>query len=305
MRPVDVSRWTTAEGPLDLDAAAARIAADWPELAPVRARPMGEGWDSRIVEVNGAIVFRFPKRAEIGERLARERALLAGLHGTLPLAVPDVRYWGEPRGDFPFGFAGHPKLPGDAAVATTLSEAAEGAIAAELARFLAALHAVPPARARSLGAIERDVLAADPPALLELVRRLHPAIRPAVDAAVAARCERFLAAAPPAPRGTPACLVHGELTANNVLIAGQAVSGVIDWTDACLGDPAGDLAGLFHWGGERMLAAALAVYPGADAPLAARARFIGGCGGFIQLAVALDRGDAGQRGAALRALARL
>jgi aminoglycoside phosphotransferase (APT) family kinase protein len=309
MHGVDLSRWTAADGPLDLTAAAARIGAVWPELAPVRATSLGEGWDCRIVEVNDAYVFRFPKRSEIGARLARERVLLAGLAGTLPLPIPDVRFWAEPGGDFPFGLAGHVKIPGATAVGVALAADAERRVAEELARFMAALHAIPPERARQLGAVERDVLANDPPALLALVRRLYPGLRPALPAPVVERCLRFLSAAPPAPRQRPACLVHGELTANNVLVSdeGEAVTGIIDWTDACLGDPAGDLGGLFHWGGERMLAAALAVYPGAaaDPTLSERARFIGGCGGFIQLAVAVDRGDAGQRAAAERALSHL
>lgn len=42
-------------------------------------------------------------------------------------------------------------------------------------------------------------------------------------------------------------LVHGDFGSNNVLVADGTVAGVIDWSEAMLGDPQYDLANLLFW----------------------------------------------------------
>jgi aminoglycoside phosphotransferase (APT) family kinase protein len=44
------------------------------------------------------------------------------------------------------------------------------------------------------------------------------------------------------PADVPAALIHGDFTLDNVLVAGNAVSGVIDWSGGDWGDPRYDLA---------------------------------------------------------------
>src|SRR5487761_1708948 len=42
-------------------------------------------------------------------------------------------------------------------------------------------------------------------------------------------------------------LVHGDFGSNNLLTDGRTISGVIDWSEAMLGDPLYDVANLFFW----------------------------------------------------------
>ncbi|WP_124462265.1 phosphotransferase family protein [Variovorax sp. KBW07] len=42
-------------------------------------------------------------------------------------------------------------------------------------------------------------------------------------------------------------LVHGDFGANNVLTDGQAITGVIDWSEALFGDALYDVANIFFW----------------------------------------------------------
>jgi aminoglycoside phosphotransferase (APT) family kinase protein len=44
------------------------------------------------------------------------------------------------------------------------------------------------------------------------------------------------------PADVPATLIHGDFTLDNVLVAGNAISGVIDWSGGDWGDPRYDLA---------------------------------------------------------------
>ncbi len=77
-------------------------------------------------------------------------------------------------------------------------------------------------------------------------------------------------------------LVHNDLAAEHVLcdpVAGT-VTGVIDWSDIAIGDPAADFAGMFHWGGEELVARVRSHYDGdVDDALLVRARFMAACRG--------------------------
>jgi hygromycin-B 4-O-kinase len=43
------------------------------------------------------------------------------------------------------------------------------------------------------------------------------------------------------------CLVHGDFGSNNVLAAEGRISGVLDWSEALIGDPLYDVANIFFW----------------------------------------------------------
>lgn len=40
-------------------------------------------------------------------------------------------------------------------------------------------------------------------------------------------------------------LIHRDLTSDHILYSGDKITGVIDWGDSCIGDPAFDLTGFF------------------------------------------------------------
>lgn len=73
--------------------------------------------------------------------------------------------------------------------------------------------------------------------------------------------ERLEGPVPPAPTGAPR-LVHNDLLAEHILVDATGLAGVIDWTDAGMGDAATDFAGFVHWGGRRFAEAVLGHYRG-------------------------------------------
>jgi aminoglycoside phosphotransferase (APT) family kinase protein len=88
-------------------------------------------------------------------------------------------------------------------------------------------------------------------------------------------------------------LAHNDLAAEHILcdpIAGT-VTGVIDWSDIAIGDPAADFAGMFHWGGEALVARVLAHYDGTvDDTLVVRARFMAACRGVADVRFGVETG---------------
>jgi aminoglycoside phosphotransferase (APT) family kinase protein len=126
----------------------AAIAAVRPDLAGAPLRLHTRGWDSDAVEAGG-VIFKFPKHAEATQRLRREARLLALIGPRVPLRVPEMRLYEAPR-----VFSEHAMIPGEVLEThdyDRLSSAQQAALAAALAGFYAALHAIPVEEAVAAG----------------------------------------------------------------------------------------------------------------------------------------------------------
>lgn len=211
------------------------------------------GWDSRAFAVDDTWLEREPRRREVAERLLTESRLMPWLAPQLPLPVPVpevVRT--EPL------MVRHRLLPGDSRTQLT-----DGAGAA-LGRFFRCLHAVDVDAAVAVGVPDAR---SSHLALCRLLDRFRADVLPRVPPPLRdAGAELLGRLSRPAPT---TALVHGDVGPAHILLRGGVVSGVIDWTDAHIGDPAMDLAWLMHGSG-----AAEAVARGydADPDLLARAR---------------------------------
>lgn len=211
----------------------------FPELGAGGIQPFGSGWDNTAYLVDGAIVFRFPRKQSTVALLERETRVLPHLAGRLPLAVPDPRWVGQPTARFPWPFAGYPRLEGTTADRAELSEAERMEAAEPLGRFLAALHALPAERlAPARDEIGRTAFGRRRPQLEEWLGRL----RDRGHIGDPAPWLRLFAGGLPAPPPSPV-LVHGDLYVRHLLVDGaRRVSAVIDWGDVHAGDPAVDLS---------------------------------------------------------------
>ena len=262
-------------------------------LAPSALR-FARGQFNDVLLVGGELVFRFPRSPRAAEALEAETALLRALRGRLPLPVPDPAYVGTDPRTGRFGFVGYRLLPGEPLTAAALAAAGEealGRLAAQLAAFLRALHRVPaaelgPGLPVAAGREAWDGLYARFRA--ELFGRMRRDAR----AEVALRFEAFLAE--PAHFAYRPVLRHGDFGGGNILhdAAARAVTGVIDFGAAGLGDPAADLAALSGYG-EAFLERFFPAYPELAAPtVRERACFYRGTFALQQALWALETGDA-------------
>jgi aminoglycoside phosphotransferase (APT) family kinase protein len=198
-------------------------------------------------------VFRVPRRPEAAAVLRVERRLLALLAPRLPVPVPvpELSLHALPDGT-PYGL--YPRLPGEPATCDDCP-----ALAPDVAALLTALHAVEPADALVLGlaapgSVDLGVLADR--AAAEVVPLL-----PWGSVAALRRAFAVLREPPPVE-----VVVHGDLGEANLLVAGGRLAGVVDWSDAHVGDPAVDLSWFVQCLGPDGARAALAAYrPPCDA----------------------------------------
>lgn len=222
------------------------IAAAFPSLAVLSIRFLAEGWDSAAWEVNGDLVFRFPKRAEVATWLRREIALLPLLASMLPVPVPRFTYIAEPSAAFPYPFAGYRKLPGVPLAGAPAPIVQPERLAAQVGAFLTALHRFPVARVAACGVPDtspehwRGQYAAMLTALRPLFPRMTRAARERTEALFTTYLDNPLHV-----RFTPVPL-HRDLGGDHLLLAPRTgdLTAVIDWGDISIGDPAQDCCGL-------------------------------------------------------------
>lgn len=244
-----------------------------PDLADAGVRELGHGLDNAAFVV-GDLVVRVGGRPDV----VREARLLAvvGRHVSLP--VPQPRFVDEDR-----GVLAYPLVPGT----PLIGRAPPQGSAYLLGRFLRELHGVEHAAVVDLVPTEEPTPGewlqdlAGPPGLLDLLR----------------------AAVPPPARNR--VLAHADLGAEHLLERRGELTGVIDWSDAALTDPALDFARLYRDFGPRFLDDTLRAYGDVhDADqMRARIQFFARCAALEDLAYGRDHGRPEYAHAAERSLA--
>jgi aminoglycoside phosphotransferase (APT) family kinase protein len=242
--------------------------------------------------VNGAYVFRFPRRAIAVPLIRIEVAALPCIAPMLPAPIPVPSFAGSPSARYPWPFAGYPLLRGTALDTKRPTARERAQFAPTLGAFLRALHGP-----RSLAAAA-SVLGGDVIGRLDHAKRLPQArvrFAGAAAAGVLADGDVFVAAMEriaPGDGPRPAVVVHGDLYARHLLVddAG-ALAGVIDWGDVHLGDPALDLAAAQLVLPPALHDAFLAAYGPVDAVTWDRATYRAIHHAALELAYGIERND--------------
>ncbi|MET9899077.1 phosphotransferase [Streptomyces sp. NPDC006446] len=253
--------------------------------------PLGEGLDNLAYEVNGELIVRFSKEPDLARRAAlvgHEARVLAAVADISPLPVPEPAFTVAEQGCLAYH-----KLSGEPLLDMPRHQrSAHGtSIAATLGELLTALHAVPIQRLA-------DLVDADHQPLTEWRHEAtanYATVAGRVPEAHRRPVEAFLDAAPPHDGCTPT-FSHNDLGIEHVLIdpVTWTVTGIIDWSDAAVVDPAYDF-GLIHRDlGPAATRAAIRTYRTDANDLAAlgeRALFYARCSVFEDLAHGIETGQ--------------
>jgi aminoglycoside phosphotransferase (APT) family kinase protein len=211
------------------------LAEQFPNLDANSARLHGEGWDNSVWVVEERWAFRFPHRAVAVPGVERELVVLPLLAPLLPTPIPSPAFVGRPSDRFAWPFFGAPLLPGLEPAEIALTDADRAEVAAQLGRFLRALHDVELAVDLPVDPIRR----ADMP--FRVTRTRERLAELSVLWEPPPRVAGILAAAEALPPSTEFVVTHGDLHLRHLLVHRGALSGVIDWGDVCRSDPAIDL----------------------------------------------------------------
>lgn len=254
--------------------------------------PIGSGQNSIAYELDGKIL-RLPRHAGAERDLVREAAALRALRPRLPVPVPDLELHSI-DGQL---VSLHPKIIGEPlADLSGLTERAQGALAADLAAFLGALHSIPIAH---LEVQPAEALSSEWGRLLsQCEATAFPLLPPKVATGLRKSFSDFLTTCDDLPR----CIIHGDFGSGNILVEHGRLSGVIDFSGCGPGDPAYDFASLAAGFGDRFVDRVLDPFP-LDKAAKDRIRFYRMTFPLLDILYGVENGDPGTLRAGVGALA--
>jgi aminoglycoside 2''-phosphotransferase len=250
-----------------------------------------QGQYSDVLVINDEIIFRFPRFPDGIESILREVHILSRIRGRVTLPIPDPIYTSQDTCMVGKVFMGYRMLPGEPLWRETfqsLVDETQGRLAVQLANFLRELHSIP------VGQLGTDLPIQDGPEewanfYAEIRQHLFPLMRPDACEWVKKHFETYLNTT--SLHTYQPVLRHGDFGTSNILYdqAAQAISGVIDFGGAGLGDPALDIAAISCFG-ESLLARFSCVYLEIDS-LLERARFYMGTFALQEALHGFKKGD--------------
>jgi aminoglycoside phosphotransferase (APT) family kinase protein len=238
-----VPQWTP-DIEIDAALAASLVANQFPELARSTVQPFGFGWDNAAFLIDNQIVFRFPRRKIAANLIEREIALLPHVAKQLPLAISAPQFIGTKTAEYPWVFAGYKLIVGSTLCSVALSDSSRGDLAEPIAKFLKMLHGMETAQLVARGLPPDDIGRLDHAKRFRIARERISELTACGQLATGDSLTTWLEAHPTvALEDEKRRLVHGDLYARHILINGSGrPTGVIDWGDVHLGDPALDIA---------------------------------------------------------------
>ncbi|MEX3619905.1 phosphotransferase [Paenibacillus glucanolyticus] len=213
----------------------------FPRLASLPIREIGNGWDNTVYRVGDEYVFRFPRRQVAVDLLRTEARILPKLAGyiTVPYAKP--LFFGKESTHYPAPFLGYSYIPGKFPI--RISDDARAQSAAALAKFLKNLHVFPVEVAQQEGILfdQRNLtdLAGRKERMLDFLSRFNLYITQEELDEIA----NYLQGITLERVEHRQVLLHGDLHFKNMLVDDSGIlAGIIDWGDVNIGHPACDLS---------------------------------------------------------------
>ncbi len=224
-----------------------KIKKEFPELKRYHARHNTEGWDHYVLILDNKYVFRFPRKKEYARKLYGEVALLKYLSGhKLPIPVPKYEFTAKDK-----SFAGYAILQGSQMTKEyfrTIGKPARYAIAQQLGSFLSILHKTPLGIARKF---QPDIIHSQKQ-YKKLIQDLKKYVRLRLSKKENALTDEFLEEFAKYLKIPHNCLIHRDIHPYHLIVSKdkKKLSGIIDFADRSIGDPAMDFAELWTFGGK-------------------------------------------------------
>lgn len=226
---------------MNLDTLVAKVRATFPDLAFRQATLEHRGGDYWVLLLDAEYAFRFPRRSD--NYLYLELAVLSALQQRCELPTPRYEFVAPD-----FSFAGYRFLPGTeltSAVFSSLSGKVKKHVLDQAVVLLRALHSLEPLQIAPKAAWRKSWAAMQYAMRgrqrLLITDQSFPLLSPQIEEFYSIyECDR-------APR---LVVVHGDFNEDHLLLSRNrdGLTGIIDFGDVGLGDPADDLKGFWTFG---------------------------------------------------------
>lgn len=242
-----------------------KIKKEFPDLVWKKAVFTNMNWDFDVAILDNKYIFRFPRSSDSQKKLKMEIGLLEYLNKKVNIEIPNYLYIAKN-----LGFAGYNFINGISVSKERhkkLSNKKKVFMAKKLAIFLNNLHDTSIKIAQKYGVTEDDDLEEYRKFKVEVVKYLFSKLKKQEIEDVK-KFLKVLASIYPIKKKV---LTHGDLARNNFLMRSGEVSGIIDFSDMAINDPAIDFNDFWDYG-EKFVKSVYSKYKNKDRALIYRSK---------------------------------
>jgi aminoglycoside 2''-phosphotransferase len=249
---------------LDPSSAAKLLARHLPNPDHMSLEPFGSGDFCLAFRLDNQIV-RVARHIEAAAALRRESCILKKIAPALPVAVPHLSFH-APRGCPPFTI--HDEIVGEVLTRELWESQSAGMqvnLASDLATFLSTLHSLPVELGLGCGLLQLDATQFAQTLREEITNTVHGLLETETQNRLEITLERWCL---PSVHHQRQALLHGDIGPGHLFYNPRSghLTGVIDFGDITIGEPARDFIYVYEDFGPALLGEVLQRYTGKNAP---------------------------------------
>lgn len=219
-----------------------------------------QGWDNDVLIINQEWLFRFPKRHEIALKLEREKVLLDHLrHKTDDIQIPNYLLINNEQG---IPMCCYYKVINGKQLEdiNSIPKDQMTSVARQVGRFLTELHHTELAKMENVGFTIEQTQSYWEVFYSNIKRDVFPFLNKAEQRSINQMFDHLFNSI--LTQQEIKTMIHGDLSSDHIIYDSDhaCISGIIDFGDAQIGDPAYDFAGLYNCYGSHFVHEVLRFY---------------------------------------------
>lgn len=221
----------------------------FPDISDEKVQIFDDGWDYVVIVVNNETAFRFPRRENHVRTLPIEVSFLNLFSDNSPIRVPKLTYQKDKKSGI--SYVTYDFIPGvqfAKSISNTFSKDELLSIAKQLGLLLTAIHSFRIEKAKQLGVQQIDSLNSWEKRLKKIRKKVFPHISKNEQDWIVKLFEDFLKIVRKIP--IHSVLTHSDIMPEHIIVdpKSHTLSGIIDFGDMCIADPAYDFTFLASYG---------------------------------------------------------
>lgn len=221
----------------------------FPDISDEKIQIFDDGWDYIVIVVNNELTFRFPRRENYARTLPIEVSFLNLFADKSPIRVPKLIYQKDKKSGI--SYVTYDFIPGvqfTKSISETFSKEELLTIAQQLGSFLTVVHSFPIEEAKQLGIKQIDSFGSWKKRLTKIKKEVFPYIDGNEQQWIITMFENFLETIAKVP--IKSVFIHSDIMPEHIIIDPKThtLSGIIDFGDIEIADPAYDFTFLARYG---------------------------------------------------------